>query len=143
MTEHEHPRPGPGLAMVRGHGVFSSALRRLGLLGAPRRTMPGAAPYVTAEWKAILPLVGAGGVLLTLSAGLYFANLLLTALASREPPPPAFAEALSAPEHAPAVLGRWRPWLVPAVVLVVAAYGPNLVRLAATPSLATPGLRAG
>jgi len=123
--------------------VFSNALHRLGLLGVPRRTMLGAAPYVTAEWRAILPLVGIGGAFLTLSAGLYFANLLLTALASRAPapPPPAFAEALSGPDHAPAVLDRWRPWLALTVVLVAVAYGPTLVRLAATTPLTTPGLR--
>jgi hypothetical protein len=54
---------------------------------------------------------------------------------------PHFAEALSGPEHAPLILDRWRPWLVLAAVLIAIAYGPNLVRLAATTPLITPGLR--
>src|SRR5215470_12178269 len=38
--------------------IFSNALHRLGLMGMPRRTQITAAPYVTPEWKAVLPLVG-------------------------------------------------------------------------------------
>ena len=38
--------------------MFSNALHRLGMMGAPRRTMLGAAPYIQPEWKAVLPLVG-------------------------------------------------------------------------------------
>jgi hypothetical protein len=39
------------------------------------------------------------------------------------------------------VLDRWRPWIVLAFVLIAVAYGPTLVRLAATTPLTTPGLR--
>jgi cytochrome c oxidase subunit 1 len=120
--------------------VFSNALHRLGLMGAPRRTMLGAVPYAQPEWKAVLPLVGIGGSVLFLSAVLYFANLVLTVAASRAPAPavPAFAEALSGPEHAPAILDRWRPWLALAALLIAVAYGPTLVRLAMTTPLTTP-----
>ena len=52
-----------------------------------------------------------------------------------------FAEALSGPDHAPAVLDRWRPWLVVAAGLIVVAYGPSLARLVATTPLVTPGFR--
>ena len=34
--------------------VFSHAQHNLGLLGAPRRTMLGAAPYVRPEWQALM-----------------------------------------------------------------------------------------
>jgi cytochrome c oxidase subunit 1 len=123
--------------------VFSNALHRLGVMGMPRRTMIGAAPYVQAEWKGVLPLVGIGGAILFVSALLYFLNIVLTVFASKAPAPdmPHFAEALSGPEHAPLILDRWRPWLVLAAVLIAIAYGPNLVRLAATTPLITPGLR--
>lgn len=123
--------------------VFSNALHRLGLMGAPRRTMLGAAPYVQPAWKAVLPLVGIGGTVLFVSGVLYFLNLVLTLAKSRGPAPaaPGFAEALSGPEHAPAILDRWPPWLALALVLIVIAYGPTLVRLVATTPLTTPGLR--
>jgi cytochrome c oxidase subunit 1 len=126
-----------------GMAIFSNALHRLGMMGMPRRTMIGAAPYLQPAWRAVLPLVGIGGSLLFLSALLYFLNLTLTVAASRAPAPamPAFAEAVSGPEHAPAILDRWRPWLALAAALIAIAYGPTLVRLAATTPLTTPGLR--
>jgi cytochrome c oxidase subunit 1 len=126
-----------------GMTIFSHAMHRLGMLGAPRRTMLGAAIYVQPEWKPLMSLVGIGGTILFLSSLLYFLNIVLTLVASRGPAPavPEFAEALSGPEHAPAVLDRWRPWIVLAFVLIAVAYGPTLVQLAATTPLTTPGLR--
>ena len=123
--------------------IFSNALHRLGLMGMPRRTMIGAAAYVQPEWKPVLPLVAVGGTILTLSALLYFANLVLTLLASRAPHPHelAFAEAMSGPDHAPAIFDRLRPWLVLAVVLIALAYGPSLAYLLVTTPFDSPGLR--
>ena len=136
-----------GLAQVwlwfGGMIIFSNALHRLGLMGMPRRTMIGASAYLQPEWKAALPLVGVGGIILFVSGMLYFLNLVLTLAASRGPAPavPEFAEALSGPEHAPAILDRWRPWLALTVVLILIAYGPTLVRLAVTTPFNAPGLR--
>jgi len=126
-----------------GMAIFSNAQHRLGLMGMPRRTMIGAAPYVQPEWQSALPLVGIGGTILFVSAMLYFANVLLTVMASREPAAMevAFAEALSGPEHAPAILDRWRPWLALAGIMIAIAYGPTLVRLFATTPFNTPGFR--
>jgi hypothetical protein len=64
-------------------------------------------------------------------------------VASRAAAPalPAFAEALSGPDHAPAVLDRWRPWLALTAVLIAIAYGPTLLRLALTTALQSPGYR--
>jgi cytochrome c oxidase subunit 1 len=123
--------------------IFSNALHRLGLMGAPRRTLLSAAPYLQPAWKPLLVLVGVGGALLFASALLYFANLAVTVAASRAPAPefPAFAEALSGPDHAPIILDRWRPWLALAALLIVIAYGPTLLRLALTTSLQSPGYR--
>jgi len=126
-----------------GMAIFSNALHRLGVLGAPRRTMLGSAAYVQPEWQAVLPLVGVGGTLLFVSSLAYFLNLALTLVAARGPAPavPEFAEALSGPEHAPAILDRWRPWLAVAGVLIAIAYGPTLLRLALTTPLPSPGFR--
>lgn len=123
--------------------VFSNALHQLGLMGMPRRTMIGMASYVRPEWKAVLPLAGIGGTVLFVSALLYFLNLVLTLAVSRQPAPapPEFAEALSGPDHAPAILDRWRPWLVLAFVLIAIAYGPVLVQLAISTPFNSPGLR--
>jgi cytochrome c oxidase subunit 1 len=126
-----------------GMGIFSNALHRLGLMGMPRRTMIGAAPYLQAAWGSVLPLVGIGGAILFLSALFYFANIVLTLAASREPAAgiPEFAEALSGPEHAPAILDRWQPWLALTAVLIAIAYGPILMRLLAGTPFNAPGLR--
>jgi len=126
-----------------GMVVFSNALHRLGVLGAPRRTMLNAAPYLAPEWKPLLLLVGIGGALLFLSSMLYFLNLVLTLTTSRGPAPdlPQFAEAMSGPDHTPIVLDRWRPWLALAGILILVAYGPTLLRLATTTSLQSPGFR--
>jgi cytochrome c oxidase subunit I len=123
--------------------IFSPTLHELGLRGMPRRTMIGHASYMQPDWKSLLPLVGIGGAILFVSALLYFLNMVLTVAVSRRAPRPAleFAEALSGPDHAPAFLDRWRPWLALAAILIVIAYGPTLVRLAATTPLDTPGLR--
>jgi cytochrome c oxidase subunit 1 len=138
-----------GLALIQvwswfvGMAIFSNALHRLGLMGMPRRTMIGASVYLQPEWKSALPLVGLGGTILFLSALLYFLNIGLTLAASRKPAPALipFAEAISGPEHAPAILDRWRPWLACAAVLIVIAYGPTLIRLVATTPFTSPGFR--
>lgn len=123
--------------------VFSNSLHRLGLMGMPRRTMIGASPYIQPEWQSALPLVGIGGTILFVSAILYFANIVLTVVVSKEPGPVevAFADALSGPEHAPAILDRWRPWVALAIVLIAIAYGPSLLRLLATTPFNAPGFR--
>ena len=126
-----------------GMVIFSNALHRLGLMGMPRRTMIGAAPYVQPEWQATLPLVAVGGGILFVSALLYpqhGAHRDVSRVRYEGEVP--FAEALSGAEHAPVVFERWRPWLALAVILVVLAYGPVLLRLAVTTPLDAPGFRA-
>ena len=128
---------------VVGVLLFSPTLHELGLRGMPRRTAIGHAAYMQADWKTLLPLVGIGGAIMFLSMLLYFLNMVLTVTVSRrgEQPVPQFAEALSGPDHTPAFVDRWRPWLVLAGLLIVVAYGPTLVRLVASTPLNTPGMR--
>ena len=128
---------------VIGLLLFSPTLHELGLRGMPRRTMIGHAAYMQADWKTLLPLVGIGGSIMFLSMLLYFINMVLTVTVSQrgEQPVPQFAEALSGPDHTPAFVDRWRPWLVLAGLLIVVAYGPTLVRLVASTPLNTPGMR--
>ena len=137
------------LALVQGWlwflamGLFSFALHDLGMLGMPRRTMISAAPYIQPEWQPLQPLVGLGGTLLFVSAMLYFLNLAMTCVASHAPAPevPAFAEALSGPEEAPAILDRWRPWLVLTAIFLVLAYAHPLFHLVRNTPLNVPGMR--
>jgi len=126
-----------------GMAIFSPTLHELGLRGMPRRSAIGHAAYLQPDWKVLLPLVGIGGALLFISSMLYFLNLVLTATVGRAPAPavPAFAEAISGPEYAPAFLDRWRPWIVLTVALIVVAYAPTLFRLATTTPLSSPGMR--
>jgi cytochrome c oxidase subunit 1 len=128
---------------VVGILLFSPTLHELGLRGMPRRTAIGHAAYMQPDWKTLLPLVGIGGAIMFLSMLLYFLNMVLTVTVSRrgEQPVPQFAEALSGPDHTPAFVDRWRPWLVLAGLLIVVAYGPTLVRLVASTPLNTPGMR--
>jgi hypothetical protein len=51
------------------------------------------------------------------------------------------AEAVSGPEDAPAILDRWRPWLVGTLALIALAYFPPLVAQLASLSLTSPGFR--
>ncbi len=126
-----------------GMTVFSAALHDLGLKGMPRRSMISLAPYIQPEWRDVMPFVAIGGSIMFVSALLYFANLLLTCVASRQPAPeaPAFAEAISGPEDSPAFLDHLRPWIVMAIVFIAIAYGPTLVHMIGTTSLDVPGLR--
>jgi len=138
-----------GLALAQvwlwfgGMLIFSPTLHELGLRGMPRRTAIGHISYMQPQWETLLPLVGIGGAILFLSALLFFLNVVLTAtVALRAPQPvPEFADTVSGPDHAPAFVDHWQPWLATAIILIVIAYGPTLVRLAVTTPLTTPGLR--
>jgi cytochrome c oxidase subunit I len=112
-----------------GMTVFSSSLHHLGLQGMPRRTMISMAMYIQPEWRTAMILVGIGGTVMFISAMIYFFNIVLTAVVSRQPAPeaPAFAEAVSGVGEAPLWLDRLRPWLVLSAILILIAYGPVLI----------------
>jgi cytochrome c oxidase subunit 1 len=128
-----------------GMGTMSFVQHWLGLLDMPRRTMIGSAAYLPLrpDWQALLPFVGIGGTILFISGLLFFLNMILTVLASREPARveiPA-ADVIHGPEAGPAILDRWRPWLTVAVALIVLAYGPVLGLLISSAAFTVPGMR--
>ncbi len=110
--------------------IFSNAMHVVGLLGAPRRTPLGVAPYVPEEWTGHLQRVGLGGAILFVSAVMYVWILARTAWGKErqqgevEIP---VAEAMQDPQRTPRWLDRWVPWLVATVVLILIAYGPQLI----------------
>ncbi len=129
-----------------GMAIFSNAMHVLGLLGAPRRTPLGLAPYVPEEWGGHLLRVGIGGAILFVSAYLFVTIIAVTAFRKKtaevatevEVP---VAEARQDPALTPSWLDRWRPWLVGTVALILVAYGPQLFEQISNMQLTSPGFR--
>jgi len=125
--------------------IFSNGMHTLGLLGAPRRTPLGMAPYVPPEWIPRQIQSGIGGAILLVAATLYFIVIIGTVVAKRRVPADVpeipVATALHDPQQTPAILDRWAPWLIATVVLIIIAYGPQLIKQISTMQLTSPGLR--
>ncbi len=125
--------------------IFSTSMHRVGLLGAPRRTPLGLAPYVPPSWQPWTLGTAIGGTILFIGAYLYLTILLATALgkkaAPNEIPQAPEAEAMQDAQLTPAWLDRWLPWLVAAIVLVLVAYGPNLILQILNMSNTSPGFK--
>jgi cytochrome c oxidase subunit 1 len=112
--------------------IFSNAMHVLGLLGAPRRTPLGDAQYVPDEWMPHLLRTSLGGAILLVSVLLFAAQIIMTMRQPRaadpsELPSVPIAESLRHPQLTPVWLDRFRPWLIGAGLLVLIAYGPQLV----------------
>jgi cytochrome c oxidase subunit I len=126
-----------------GMGIFSHWMHSLGLMGMPRRTSIGDAAYLQPEWQPLLTIAMLGGLIMFVSAALFYLNIVLTATIGRrvaqEPAVP-FARAVHGGDEAPAILDRFRPWIVCAVALIVLNYGPTLFQLISTIQLNVPGL---
>jgi cytochrome c oxidase subunit 1 len=127
-----------------GMAIFSRGMHLTGTLGAPRRTMLGAAPYVQPEWQAPLACVGIGGVILFLSGVFLFVNVLMMVFAGRrlpveETPDMPVAEAVSGPEAGPSWLSEWKPWLAVTSALILVAYGPVLFEAIRTAEFTSAG----
>ncbi len=137
-----------------GMVLFGRGMHWAGLLGAPRRVPFAVASYTQQliQGTANLPLGGfqtamlltaVGGVILTISGLLYLVNVAGTLLMKKgtaEDVDVPLAEALSGPEHAPAVLDQWRVWIWGAVALIVFAYGPTLIMVIQASGWNAPGL---
>ena len=124
--------------------VFSNAMHVLGLLGAPRRTPLGSAPYVPEEWNGHLLRTSIGGAILLVSVLIYAWVMIRTATgpkaAPEDVPEVPIAESIRHPQLTPAWLDRFKPWLITAVVLVVVAYGPQLYSMISNISLNSTGV---
>lgn len=122
--------------------IFSNAMHVVGLLGAPRRTPLGLAPYIPEEWNGHLLRVGIGGSIMFVGAILYFIVVARTAWARKteeadiEIP---VAESVHDPQQTPEWLDKWLPWIIATVALIIIAYGPQLWDQIANISLNSPG----
>jgi len=125
--------------------IFSNAMHVVGLLGAPRRTPLGLAPYIPEEWNGHLLRVGIGGTIMFVGAILYFIVVARTAWAKKaegtedaqvEIPD---AEAVHDPQQTPEWLDKWVPWLIATIALIIIAYGPQLWDQISNISLNSPG----
>lgn len=140
---------GPRVALVQawvwfvGMIIFSNAMHVLGLLGAPRRTPLGEATYVPEAWNGNLLRVSIGGAILLVAVILYGLVMIRTAfgpkVAPEEVPSVPIAESIRHPQLTPVWLDRFRPWLLGAAVLLLIAYGPQLVDQILNMHLNAPG----
>jgi cytochrome c oxidase subunit 1 len=124
--------------------LMSNGLHILGLnFGVPRRSSLGAAPYADAAWNPLLIEALIGGIILTISAALFFTNMLGTVFSKQELEEPIempVAEPLH-PEPVPAWLDSWRPWVVGTVALIIVAYAPVLISMISDLNMTSPGFR--
>lgn len=124
--------------------IMSRGMSWAGILGAPRRTALGAAPYFMDGWVMPVALTAIGGALLTISGLIFFAILIGTLSASPKGARvevPEAAPLLEEGHRMPALFDRFTPWAATAMLLVVATYGPTLYRLISNMSLTVPGLK--
>lgn len=123
--------------------IFSNAMHMLGLLGAPRRTPLGEAPYVPEAWDGHLMRVSIGGAILLVSVITYVVVVVQTVrspkAAPEDVPEVPIAESIRHPQLTPDWLDRFKPWLIGAGVLLVIAYGPQLVDQILNMNLNAPG----
>ena len=112
--------------------IFSNAMHVLGLLGAPRRTELGKAPYVPEEWSGHLFRMSLGGGILLIGVTLFVIIAARTAWQKERLPEGEsiefpMAESLHDAQDTPMWLDRFRPWLIATIVLIAVAYGPQLI----------------
>jgi len=124
--------------------IFSNAMHTVGLLGAPRRTPLGTAPYVPAEWSGHLLRVGIGGTIMYIGAMLIIVVVAVTAFRRKRFPEGEgveipIAESLRDAQATPLWLDRWKPWLLAIVVLIALAYGPQLFEMITSIQNTSPG----
>ena len=124
--------------------IFSNAMHTVGLLGAPRRTPLGLAPYVPSEWNGHLFRVAVGGAIMWIGLMTFVVVVAVTAFQRKRLPAGEFvdipvAESLDDPNNIPLWLDRFKPWLIAAAVLIILAYGPQMLDQIFGIQLTSPG----
>ncbi len=112
---------------LAGMATFGHAYGAAGILGVPRRTDLGAAPYVNEAAVSYLNYSIIAGVLLLISSVLLFINIFGTLFFSKEvdatePPIDTVAKT-----NSPMFLERWKFWLGVVLILTLFAWGPVFV----------------
>jgi cytochrome c oxidase subunit 1 len=112
---------------LAGMAVFGHSYGAAGILGVPRRTDLGAAPYVNEAAISYLNYSIIAGVLLLISSVLLFVNIFGTLFFSKEvdatePPIDTVAKT-----NSPMFLERWGFWLGVVLLLTLFAWGPVFV----------------
>ena len=126
--------------------IFSNAMHVLGLLGAPRRTPLGEAPYIPEEWSGHLLRTSIGGAILMVSAYMFLYNIARTWWSKKLNAGPGeeteipVAESVHPAQETPAKLDWWTPWLVGTIALILVAYGPQLIEQIGNIDLSSPGV---
>jgi cytochrome c oxidase subunit 1 len=113
-----------------GMVIFSNAMHVVGLLGAPRRTPLGLAPYIPEEWSGHLLRIGIGGTIMFVGMYMYVYIVAKTAWSRKAEPVEIdvpLADSIHDPQETPDWLDKWVPWLIGTVALVLIAYGPQLI----------------
>jgi cytochrome c oxidase subunit 1 len=126
-----------------GMAIFSTGMHRIGLLGAPRRTMLGVAldNYGSGEWRIPTLMVGIGGMVLGVSAIIFFAQVVMTLLSKKKAVVDMPIAEPAHPESVPNWLTNWKPWLAGTIGLIVVAYGPVLIQLIGSLASNAPGFQ--
>jgi cytochrome c oxidase subunit 1 len=111
--------------------LFSRGLMAAGLENQPRRVPVNSALYAQDSWSSYEALTGIGGIVMTISAVLFFFVIVAT-LRSRRPATEQEAafetsDTIHGSDRSPAVLDRLGLWFLVAVALVAAAYVPALL----------------
>jgi cytochrome c oxidase subunit I len=111
-----------------GMAIWSETMHRIGLDAIPRRTPLAQAPWTSGELETSFLIMLVGGSAMIIAGVLYFLNIILTLLVSKEPArievPLLPVTSHGSHEHIPKILDSWKPWLITAGVLIVIAYGP-------------------
>ena len=126
--------------------IFSNAMHVLGLLGAPRRTPLGEAPYIPEEWSGHLLRTSIGGAILMVSAYMFLYNIARTWWSKKLIVGPGegveipAAESVHPAQDTPAKLDWWTPWVGGTLALILVAYGPQLIEQIGNIDLSSPGV---
>ena len=90
--------------------------------------------------------MGIGGSILGISGLIYLAIMIGTALSKKklaadEQVQVPVAEAVHDPQETPEWLDKWVPWLIATLVLIMIAYGPQLIDQISNMQLTSPGFK--